>query len=181
MLLTYTLSKEDFLTHQLYIASRSKNIQRNRTKGRLILPAIYAIISGMFYYKNELVLALAFFIFGLLWYLIYPLWERKRYTKHYQDFIDEHYKERCNQEVFLEIENDFLITKDKENEGKTTITQIKEIVELPNLILIVLQGGTSLLIPKNRLKAIDEVIQELKNLAKQLHIPYTPELTWQWK
>ena len=181
MLLNYPLREEDFLTYQLYIASQSDRIRKRRIKDKLVLPIIYAVLGGIFLYMDDPILGFSFIAFGVLWFFIYPLWERKRYVQHYRDFINEHYKERLDKEAYLEIGDDFFITKDEASEGKVATTQIKEIVELPDLILVILYGGVSFLIPKNRLDTIDEVIEKLKHIANNLKIPYALKSSWQWR
>ena len=41
-----------------------------------------------------------------------PYVEKQRYSKHYQSFIKESYKERIGRLAVIEFSNDFIMTKD---------------------------------------------------------------------
>ena len=75
MTIEYTIEEADFLTHQLYIASRSERIKRKRKRSRLLVPIAYLVIGLYFYLQQQQNLGYAFFLIGILWFFFYPLWD----------------------------------------------------------------------------------------------------------
>ena len=75
-------------------------------------------------------MAAFFFLFGVLWFFIYSLWEKKYYRKHYQNFIDEHYKNRVGKMATVTFSNDFILAQDDGSESKVHTTEIEEIIEI---------------------------------------------------
>lgn len=180
MIIQYPLDENDFLTHQLYIASKSERIKKKRKRSRLIVPVAYAVMAMLFYYQGKVELMLLFLIIALCWYTIYPSWERKKYERHYLQFISENYKIRIGRMATLSINNDCFMTKDNGGESKILTSETEEIVEIPSLILVRLKSGQSLIIPKNKIDNADEVRITLKELAGILKINYIVEDSWKW-
>jgi len=96
IVLEYSLSEEDFLTFQLYVASTSPNTIKKRTKVKYRVPVIYGILALLIFWIGETEMAVAFIIIGLLWLVFYPKWEKHRYYNHYRDHIKENYAGRIN-------------------------------------------------------------------------------------
>jgi len=181
MTLQYTLDENDFLTHQLYIASKSERIRKIRKRGRLVLSIAYALMALLFYFQGKSSLMIIFLILALCWFIINPFFERKKYVRHYKKFIAECYKIRIGRMATLTINNECFVTKDDGGESKIIATETEEIVEIPSLFLLRLKSGQSLIIPKNKIGNADEVKNELLGLADFLKISYTVEENWKWK
>jgi hypothetical protein len=178
MTLHYTLEENDFLTHQLFTASKSERIRKKRKKSRLMVPLDYAGIGLFFYFQNRVELTIIFILVGLLWFLFYRIWETKHYLKHYQCFIKENYQKRIDRKLSLTIGNDFISTKDEGGESKLLVTEIAEILEIPTIILIKLKSGQSFLLPKTKIDALEEVRAYLKILSTALDIKYEMDQNW---
>lgn len=118
---------------------------------------------------------------GILWYSLFPLYERKRYLKHYQEFIKENYKDRFKGKFSLEISSSIVVAADGVNESRTKATEITEIVELPTLILIRIRGGHSFILPKSEFNDVEKLKSDLISLANTLEIRYINQLKWFWK
>jgi hypothetical protein len=180
MTLQYTLDENDFLTHQLFIASKSKQISRKRKRSRIVIPVAYGAFAMLFYTQGRYELMAIFFLIAVLWFFIYPSWERKKYVKHYQNFIAENYKIRIGRMTSVALNNDQFITKDNGGESKILTTETDEIIEISTLILIRLKSGQSLIIPKLKIDNIEEVRSFLKSLADSLKINYCIKEDWKW-
>ena len=126
-------------------------------------------------------MTIIFFIIGLLWFFIYPLWEKRHYIKHYQGFIKENYKDRLGRAATLEFSNDFILAKDNGSESKVLTTELEEINEIPSTIFVRLKGGQSFILPKDKINDIDKVKERLKELADYLKIKYDTDEKWDWK
>ena len=181
MTIDFSIDEKDFLTNQLYMASKSDRIRKKRKRNRIILPLIYVAFGILFLFTDKLPLTIIFLIIGLLWYIVYPIYEKRYYIKHYQGFIKDNYKERIGKTSSLEINDDFIIGKDSGSESKILTKELEEINEIPTTIFVKLKTGQSLILPKNKIKNIDLLIIRLKQLASSLNIPYNLDEKWEWK
>ena len=181
MTIDFSIDEKDFLTNQLYMASKSDRIRKKRKRNRIILPLIYVAFGILFLFTDKLPLTIIFLIIGLLWYIVYPIYEKRHYIKHYQGFIKDNYKERIGKTSSLEINDDFIIGKDSGSESKILTKELEEINEIPTTIFVKLKTGQSLILPKNKIKNIDLLIIRLKQLASSLNIPYNLDEKWEWK
>jgi hypothetical protein len=137
----FIIDENDFLTHQLYVASKSKRIKRKRQKSKIMIPIIYFAIGLFFLYEDKVSLTIIFIIIGILWFFIYPIWERRHYIKHYKGFIKENYKDRFGQYIMLEFNNEYILAKDNGTESKVLTNELEEISEIPTTIFVRLKGG----------------------------------------
>ncbi|HEX2534497.1 MAG TPA: YcxB family protein [Chitinophagaceae bacterium] len=181
MTIELTLDENDFLTHQLFLASKSDRIRRKRQRSRFILPFIYLFFSLLFLLEERQGLAIVFFLFGLFWFIGFPYWDRKRYIKHYQGFIREHYKDRLGKGGTLEFTDEYITARDNGSESKVRTSEVEAINEVPSALFVRLKGGQSFILPKDKIRDPDQLIQRLKQLAGHLQIHYTVEESWAWK
>ena len=181
MTIDYKIDENDFLMHQLFVASKSDRIKKKRQRNKIILPLIYVAFGLLFLFEDKYSMTIIFFIIGLLWFFIYPLWERRHYIKHYQGFIKENYKNRLGKTTTLEFSNDFILAKDNGSESKVQTTELEEICEIPKTIFVRLKAGQSFILPKDKISNIDNVIIRLKELADYLKIKYDIDEKWEWK
>lgn len=181
MTITYTIDENDFLIHQLYVASKSERIKKKRLRNRIIIPLLYVALGLWGVLINNWLLAIMLWVLGVLWFFLYPLWERRRYVKHYQAFIKENYKNRVDRIATLALNNDLILAKDEGSESRVLTSELAEINEIPTIIFIRLKGGQSFILPKDKISNIDEVIAGLKELAAHLKIQYVLDEKWEWK
>jgi len=181
MRVEYILEEKDFLDHQLYGASRSNNIKKKRQKSRVRIPIVYMILSLVTIYNQIVYMSVGLIVFAVLWFFLYPLWEKQRYINHYKAFIKENYKGRINRNVTLEINEEYIIGKDGESESKVVTKEIERIDEIPSEIFIKLKTGQSFILPKDKIKDLPGLITQLKELAAGLKVEYNAENNWEWK
>jgi hypothetical protein len=181
MTITYKIDENDFLAHQLYTASKSERINKKRQRNKLVLPIIYVATGLLFFLNDRYPSSIIFLMIGLLWFFIYPVWDKQRYVKHYKSFIQENYKERLGITASMELSNDFIFVKSNASEGKVLTTEINEIAEISSTIFIRLKGGQTLILPKDKIADIDNVKSRLKELAGYLNIKYDFDKNWEWK
>jgi len=182
MTIDYKIDETDFLTYQLYVASKSDRIKKKRLRNKVIVSLIYVVFGLLcYFFEGQISIVIIFFIIGLLWFFIYPLWERRHYVKHYQGFIKENYKDVLGRIATLEFNNEYILTKDNGSESKVSTTELAEINEIPTAIFVRLKSGQSLILPKDKIDNIDDVIIRLKELANYLKIKYSIDDKWEWK
>ncbi len=181
MTIDYKIDENDFLTHQLFVASKSDRIKKKRQRSKLIVALIYVVFGLLFLLQDKISLAIIFFIIGILWFFIYPIWERRHYINHYKRFIRENYKDRLGRTATLEFNNEYILAKDNGSESKILTIELEEICEIPTTILVRLKGGQSFILPKDKITDFDKVKARLKELAEHLKINYETDEKWEWK
>lgn len=181
MTIDYKIDEIDFLTHQLFVASKSDRIKKKRKRNKVILPLIYIAFGILFLFQDKVSLAILFYIIGLLWFFIYPIYERRHYVKHYKGFIKENYKDRLGRTATLEFNNEYILAKDSGSESKVLTTELEEMCEIPTTIFLRLKGGHSFILPKDKITDFDKVKARLKEIADHLKIKYNTDEKWEWK
>jgi hypothetical protein len=110
MIVKSSLTKEDYLTHQLFIASHSKKTQNSRMRLRVFVPIAWLILGSWLSYRDgNLVRITVFSIFSIIWYFAEPIYDRWRYIRHYEKYIDEHYKNLLEQENSIDFQVFYIV------------------------------------------------------------------------
>jgi hypothetical protein len=177
----YTLGENDFLAHQLYDASTSNRIRMKRLRSRVIWPLVYFAMGGVFLLDDRFLPFLFLAALGILWYLLYPLWERRYYKQHYHSFIRENYRNKFGKPVTLLFSNGCIFAKEDGVESRVMTTELLEVVEIPTLILLKLKTGGSFLLPKKTIDDLDVLRSRLKFMADELEILYYEKPDWVWR
>ncbi len=177
--LVNSLSEDDFLTYQLYAASKSNQIKKSRKIGRILIPLMYFVVFILFIITTRYTLGIIILSIGILWFLIYPIYSKKRYLNYYKKFIQENYKNRIGIEGLISIENGFIITKDQTGDGKIKLSEVDAIVEIDTHIFIHLKQNISMIFKKNNDKN-DLINQFVKIIETENNIEKTIELNWKW-
>ncbi len=180
MNIEFKIDENDYLIHQLFVASKSKRIIKKRKRNKVIVPLIYFALGLILMFIIDLPIGILFFLFALFWFLIYPKWEKKRFINHYKEHIKEIYKDRLGKSATLLLGNEFIIAKDSGSESKILTSEILEINEIPSMILIRLKSGHSFILPKDKIPNIDYVKTRLKELSTYLKIRYDMDEKWEW-
>ncbi len=144
------------------------------------MPVIYVFLGLLLIFMEESSTGITFLIISPLWFFLYPIWEKKYYVKHYKGFIIENYKDRFDRTINLEINNEFIITKENGSESTILTSEFDEIVEIHSIILIKLKNGHWLILPKVKINELDLLTNKLKELATHLNIKYRLDLQWKW-
>lgn len=181
MTTVYQIDEDDFVTHQLFAASRSASLNKKRKKMRLLIPIIYACFGLLGFIGNNYFMAVGFWIFAALWFFFYPLWIKHRYQKHYRNYVREHYKDRIGNPVSVELNDEYILAKSRGIESKVLTTEVEGINEIPSAIFVLLKNGQSFIFPKNKIAEMDTLTLRLKELANQLKVGYELNEKWEWK
>ena len=92
MEIEFSLSRADFISFQLFAATKSVTITKSKRKARNRLPIVYLILGTILLTLEDKVYAIIFYLIGILWYLLYPTLTKKRYAKHYEKYVDENFE-----------------------------------------------------------------------------------------
>lgn len=180
MEINYALSRADYIDFQLYVALKSKQVQKNKRNSRIRLPIIYLICGTLLWFLNDVIFGVVFYLVGVLWYFLSPTITNWRYKRHYCRFVDEHFKNRFEKSIQLKISNDFewIETNDFEGESNFKTSEIEKIVEIKRFIFIKSNSGSYLIIPKYKIENSEQFKQVLTTMAtvKNLEIETEPKL-----
>ncbi len=181
MTIEYKIEESDFLTYQLFVASKSDRINKRRQRSKTLFPLIYITFGILGLVQGNISMAVIFLIIAALWFVVYPVWERQHYIKHYLGFIRENYKSRIDKYVSLHFSRDFILAKDEGSESKISTSEIEKISEIHSAIYITLKGGQSFIISKCKINDWANLTLQLKELANHVHINYEKDEKWKWK
>ncbi len=180
MRLYYRLYENDYLQHQLYLASTSKRIENKRKRSYFWIIAFFASIAVIsFILTNNSTAILSITIAGIT-AIFYPIYERKHYEKHYKEYIKENYPDKPDEKSYIEFMVNEVVIHNDHSESKLDYITFDRFIEIENYIFIRI-GATSLILPKERIENLDIVRDYLKTLATRLSKEYIENLTWKWK
>ncbi|GAA4139037.1 hypothetical protein GCM10022216_16740 [Sphingobacterium kyonggiense] len=178
--ISYILREEDYLQFNLYVASNSKVVKRRRILSRYVVPAAYLIFALISFYMNAMIMGVIFLIFSILWVLLFPAYEVKKYVKAYKKYIQSNLSRSLNNQVELKVKDDFIYLNDHTSEHKISIASLYELVELPSIFLLSSDVGSAILIPKDQID-VSLVKQNLMDLSRTHKIPLIEKLDWKWR
>lgn len=176
MKIEYNIEQEDFIDFQLFTASKSERIRKNKNRGWIIMLILFAFLGINFYNSGNSTLAIYFGIVAIIVLLFYGKYFKWKLKNHYKKFVVENYSKRFGQLESLEINSDHIFAKDKTGEGKINISEIENVSETQNHFFIKITTGVSLIIPKTKIKNS----QEIKSKFENLKIPIIDETNWKW-
>ena len=176
MTLEYKLSEQDFLDFQLFTASKSEKINRKKRTGWLIL-TVASLMGAIYFFLGENKVMTIYLVFvTLACGLFYPKYFKWRYKTHYKTFIKANYSKLFGQIQTVEINNDWIFSKDQSAEGKIKLSEIEQVDETQNHFFLKISTGISLLIPKKELPQVDEVRDKLSSIGLTIH----KDTNWSW-
>ena len=176
MILDFELNEQDFLDFQLFTASQSKRINKQKRNNWILLTGGFGILSICFYSKDNIFLAVYFGIAAImcgLWYPKYFVW---RYKRHYKAFIKENYSYRFGERGHIEIDNQVIVSKNKTGESTLNVSEIEKIDETEKHFFVKIKGGFTLIIPKHTIQNPDEVRAQFEMLGFSVN-----KVSCEWK
>ena len=118
MRLEYNLNENDYLQHQLFTASKTDRIKKQRRKSWLLVSVTFFIISLLSYKNEDKFPFYGFIIMGIISFIFYPIYLRNYYRKHYQKFIKDTYKNRFGENSVIQFFENEILTNDSNSESK---------------------------------------------------------------
>ena len=176
MKLEFILEEEDFLNYHLFSISENKNAKKIEGVGKYILAAFFLYFGVNLYNSDNIELAILFGILAILSLLFLTKLYKNQILKSQRKIIRQTYKQRIGEKEHMEFTSDYLLTEDKSGYGKTKISQIECVNEIPNNFFIKLSNGSSFIISKNGLENLDGVRRKWEELS----IPINEYMSWKW-
>lgn len=181
MTIEYHIDENDYLTFQLFTASKSAVIIKRRFRTRILFPALYLIIGGVLLTENNIQLSVAFFALALVWFFLYPIRDRRIYKANYQNYIRRNYKDAFGKPATIRFEDKYFIAKDSVSETRFAHTEIEEITEIPVALYVKMKSGQTFILPKDKVKNSETWIVQLQEIASKWNVVYSSMPDWKWK
>jgi hypothetical protein len=181
MTLTYTLSEEDQIQAQLFIATQSESIRKKRLKTRLFF-IIFFFIAGIFCYLIDMkLLAYSYLFISILSLLLYHPYQRWLYKRHYTKFVKEKLKNQFNNEVKTNFENDFIEMSNQGTYVRINNGEIDQITEIKDYFYLRSKASQYLILPKEQVSDLASLRAFLTDFSKKLNIEFLSDLNWKWR
>lgn len=181
MKIKFTLSKEDLLQLQLFMASQSVQVLKSRKNSKWRVPIAYAVLGILLAVTTDKVFGVAFLAGGILWFFLYPGYLAKRYVKIYRKNIDENLANRAGKPVELTFGDAYIESKDYAGDSNLKISTIERIDEVLDYCFLKFDYGVGLVIPLSQIAEKESFLAYLKTMAATNGIAYETNLEWKWK
>lgn len=176
----YSLDKHDFLRYQLYTASYSSRMKRQRIREWVLITLAFVCIAFLLSENKSLLLTYIFLIIAAANFLFYPLISRYIYRNIYKNNIAEHYTKRENQPIDMEITDDHLILRDPTGDIRLKLNQIIKVFEIKDNLFIRVKTGSTIIIPR-RMQDYEKFKTELQNQTKEVDVEWVKDIHWKWR
>ncbi|MEL6256759.1 MAG: YcxB family protein [Bacteroidota bacterium] len=178
MKISYTLTEEDFLQHQLYLASQSQRIRKKEQRTWKLLSFAFSALGVTLLFTGTASPAGPLSIlFAGLTVFFYPAFVKRRYVDHYRNHIRENYQNRVGHPSDIELREDHLFMKDKTGEGKIKLEELEKLVETRHYYFLRLKSGPSIIFPKTQIQDLAAFRKSFEDLS----IPILPDMDWEKK
>jgi len=176
-----TLDENDYLTFQLYTASKTPRIKKTRIRSWIFTTVTFACSAYLFYSSDNDFAGNYFLIITGLSLTLFPLYSRWRYKRHYLKYIRDTYKNKFGEKCDLEFGGETIVTKDRTGEIKINKSEIEEINEIKDFYFLKTRTGMNLIISKSKSDDIEQIKGEISKLAESYGIKHNVELDWKWR
>ena len=166
------------LAFQLFAASRSPRIRRQRLFGWLLIPFLAFSVAAMEMYAGLYSAASTMAAMGLAWALFFPFFSRWYYKRHYRKHVEEYSSLVLGMEVQVSLKDDALVLKDKGAETKVDLRGLASLHRIEGYGFILFPTGQGISLPESLLGA--DVDRFLEELAEKSGLTLERS-TWKWK
>jgi len=173
-------AEDDLLNCQLFTASKSKNIKRNRRKTWLILLGCSLVCAIVFYINDNTFFFYYCVIVCIAVLLFYPLYQKHLYRRHFKKFVKERFESIKDVEYRIELNEDNIISDSRIGKVIINSSEINEVTETRDYFFIKISSGDTLTLPK-RCFAGKSLSQAISRISQKHKLSVNNELNWEWK
>lgn len=175
------LEENDFLQHQLFLASVSPIKIRNRKRSRYINSFLILIWAGISFWNESPYTAIFFGFAAVLFFAVFPYYSKWFHQRHYTKFVKEHFNDRFGKNIEFEFREDCFYSKDDNGDGSIEYVDTEIIYETGAYFIINFTDGDSFLIAKNKVDNLEFIKNKIQELQVKFGIPFEQKLDWVWK
>jgi predicted membrane protein len=155
MNLKFQLTQEDLVKFNEYHSAHSLLHIKNRRRYRIVVPIIYIVLSGIFFVLSEFIMGVIFILFALVWFLLAPWRQRRRYKKHFQKHVAETVGNALEEPTEIELKEDGIHGKSHIGSSIFKYSSVDKIINEEGYTYIYIGKGMALIIPHDRVPAED--------------------------
>ena len=145
---------------------------------RLFIPILYGGFGAyLFVMYQNLFGLIGFGVVAVLWYMLYPKYQKHRYRNHFLNHVIDSCKNRINIPIEFEMDSEYVYSRDAGSESKIKRSELASLIELKERFFLKMKTDVSLIIPKSAISNIDSFKAEIA----QIGIPCIDELDWEFK
>ena len=176
MTIKYTLDRQDFVQLQLFNATKSVSIQKKKRRETIYLILGALLAAAYFFIQGNMAMTIWFLLLAVVTIIFYPKYFKRKYRKHYEKYIDEHYAKRFGEKVELTLTNDAIWSKNQIGEGTIQLSEIDRADETQHHFFLHTSAGPSIIIPKRELDTLDQ----FRAAFAKVNIPVMDDKNWSW-
>ena len=176
----FKLFKEDFLVHDLFLASQSNFGKKSRKRLRYFLFIFLSLFAGLMFYWQLYYQGIFYLLFAVCCFVFFPVLQYKRHRRYFSNFAEDKYSELFGEVVEMGLDEAYIYLKVLSSESKISFHDIKEIMEIEDYFIIRLKLGRTILIPKKQLKNFAEIKAFVLLKTNELGVPFREDLNWKW-
>ncbi len=181
MKIQYQLRAEDYLMFQLYQASRSAQVKRNRMLLRTVWPVLFLALAIYLVTIPAWAGAIIVFLVAVGWYFLYPLVSKHQYIRHYKKYTQEHYKENLDKSLLIEDRENDLHMVSPQADMNLRYNAITEINDIGTHYFIHFDNGVVAVLPINREVGRNVWDDFIKQLALKSGKSVYDKKDWEWE
>lgn len=180
MKLTFPISIDDHLIYHLY-TSYAHGALKKQVRLSLFLGIGVFIVFSFYINRDQGFLhnSVTFGLCTMIWLVLSPKWVRYKIKRRYKRFLKKHHQGRINQTVEAALLGDILEINTEGNRSQIALSQIDQIIELPEHYLILFRNNSTLILPiyASDDYAVHDFVDELSGLKG---IQVKNEQKWKW-
>ena len=128
MTIQFKIEENDYLIFQLYTASKNKRLQNKRLRNKILVPVLYLGCAAYLFWIGAMLMGFLFVSIAVLWFILYPIFEKSKMMKHYLITIRENHKEVFGRTTTIKFLENEITASDEVSETKIIFSEIKEFV-----------------------------------------------------
>lgn len=180
MNIRFILQEEDYLQHELFVASENKLFKFSSSKILGVYLAVSAISGYYLYTQNHLTVALISIVVGGVIIMALPRLVRGYYKNEITKYVQNTFGNSSGKEIECEFFMDNMLMGDGERAATIAYNQIENVTETSDYFYAKVQSSSHIIIPKVGIGNARPVKQRLLNICEESKIPYYEQLDWTW-
>jgi Ca2+/Na+ antiporter len=167
MEIKYALTREDFVSFNMYHIENSKTTKQSLFRQQYVIPIIYLIIPFIFSRVTDIPFIfwmITFLAIFILWIIFYPRYFKNYVKRNIEKMIDEGRNENLFGPVILTLEEAGISETSNSGVSMANWSSIERVEETKTHILIYLNAVSAAIVPLRAFADTDEKNEFLKTL-----------------
>jgi len=181
MELNYSLTENDYLQQQLYLASKNEFFKRERRITNVGLIIWILIIVLFTILLKEIVFICASSLMLVVYCCISSRYLRWATRIRLKKYVDSVYLKKCGIITNIKFEENHILTSTSIIDTKLKFLGFQSISEIEDYFFITFITDENFIIPKKHVEDVSTLRNLLKEIAEKRNIDFISELNWKWK